>query len=726
MAYKRSRATYEADLQAQQSPYVIYGTPLPPLDPDVRDDGSYVPVWKQEVTDERGRKRLHGAFTGGFSAGYFNTVGSKEGWTPSTFVSSRGNKTKDAAPTQQKPEDFMDEEDLADAEEARKLHTADSFAGLGSTEEDISRRGSLMDVLKVSGDIMGVKLLRKMGWRDGQGVGPKVRRKARLDDGDDLRGGDGPDTHLFAPENSQMISFVRKNDHKGLGFEGEGRLSELPSADGNQKARGALANDEEDGIGVGTLRSTQTKKKKPAVRGGLGVGILNDTGSDDEDPYHVGPQVSYNRVIGGDKKKKKTETNKSTLGAANPLLGAKPVFISKKAAKSKASSGFRRCHDGRLPLDGFVLSANLDPLSSIQNQDGKYPPPEIPPDWKSSKSPASTLTTSNYQSTASAAASSNHDPKSRASLLGETPLPGKSVFDYLPPTARSRIASATGNSNLPLALSEAPPPGYTPSAASAASDLASLVPTLPRETALTALGRGPGGWMPYAEDPSKRVRYRTFLETRAGTRDGLPDRAENMSTDDWVKEMHEFAHAAQLFKPMTGTMASRFTSASSTTVPPPDPAPSTTTAPATSALLSRPADKPADPATQAARLGMFGPLTRSTAPFAPTRLLCKRFNVPPPSHVQGDPSSGAADEGGRSRPAHSEALPGRRLELVGGREMEGLMRERDREGEGRRTAGEAVVERVVQVDPERNEALEAERAGEAVFQAVFGSESEGE
>lgn len=67
---KRTRAAYESDLRAQQSPFVAYGTPLPPLDPGVRDDGSYVPVWKQEVTDERGRKRLHGAFTGGFSAGY--------------------------------------------------------------------------------------------------------------------------------------------------------------------------------------------------------------------------------------------------------------------------------------------------------------------------------------------------------------------------------------------------------------------------------------------------------------------------------------------------------------------------------------------------------------------------------------------------------------------------------------------------------------------------------
>lgn len=69
MAGKRSRAAFEADITAQQSPFAFYGTPLPPLDAGIRDDGSYAPLWKQEVTDDRGRKRLHGAFTGGFSAG---------------------------------------------------------------------------------------------------------------------------------------------------------------------------------------------------------------------------------------------------------------------------------------------------------------------------------------------------------------------------------------------------------------------------------------------------------------------------------------------------------------------------------------------------------------------------------------------------------------------------------------------------------------------------------
>jgi hypothetical protein len=49
-----------------------------------------VPVGK--VTDEQGRVRFHGAFTGGFSAGYFNTVGSEEGFKPKTFVSSRESR----------------------------------------------------------------------------------------------------------------------------------------------------------------------------------------------------------------------------------------------------------------------------------------------------------------------------------------------------------------------------------------------------------------------------------------------------------------------------------------------------------------------------------------------------------------------------------------------------------------------------------------------------------
>jgi hypothetical protein len=69
MAFKRPRASSPAPPQKRTrgpSKYISLGTELPEED---GDDGAFVPVWKQTVTDERGRRRLHGAFTGGFSAG---------------------------------------------------------------------------------------------------------------------------------------------------------------------------------------------------------------------------------------------------------------------------------------------------------------------------------------------------------------------------------------------------------------------------------------------------------------------------------------------------------------------------------------------------------------------------------------------------------------------------------------------------------------------------------
>ena len=60
---------------------------------DPEKQAKYTPAHLQEVTDEQGRKRFHGAFTGGFSAGYFNTVGSEEGWAPSEWRSTRSART---------------------------------------------------------------------------------------------------------------------------------------------------------------------------------------------------------------------------------------------------------------------------------------------------------------------------------------------------------------------------------------------------------------------------------------------------------------------------------------------------------------------------------------------------------------------------------------------------------------------------------------------------------
>ena len=64
------------------------------------------------VYDAQGRRRFHGAWTGGYSAGYYNTVGSAEGWAPSAYVSSRDRSAKgDGQRRAQTVADFQDEED---------------------------------------------------------------------------------------------------------------------------------------------------------------------------------------------------------------------------------------------------------------------------------------------------------------------------------------------------------------------------------------------------------------------------------------------------------------------------------------------------------------------------------------------------------------------------------------------------------------------------------------
>lgn len=627
----------------------------------------------------------------------------------------------------------MDEEDMKEQEESQALQTKDTFAGLGSTGEDAKRQSLLLGIFRPEGDTMGVKLLRKMGWRDGQGVGARVRRKPRFGD---VQDDDTGAEHLFAPENTQILTFTKKTDHKGLGYSGEERLE-------TTRAVTAPEHDEDvDTFGSGPVIKRAIIKSR---KGGIGTGVLNDLGSDDEDAYDIGPRISYNRVIGGDKKKAKKGQKPTTLApTANPLLQNKPVFLSKKAIPAK----FRKCHDGRLPLPGFVLADPAESASIIPD-DEKYPRPSIPVGWKSSKAQSAT-TQAPYVSTADVAKASKLDPKACAALLGEAQLPSKSVFDFLSASARDRVAAASGRSNLPLGRGETIPnasrTAKSTSETSAKNHDPTLIPDLDKTTALAALSRGIGGWTPYADNPSKSARYRSFLSFRGGLIPSLPPPLPSSSKEDdltpeaRLQELQEFAHAARVFKPMTGMMASRFTS--STAVP----------ATSTSAtdkhgddgddkpiLLHTPSTtKSQDPAEAAAKAGMFGPLTRSVLPFAPTRLLCKRFGVRAPAQVQADGEGGeggvvggGADRSRREPMVHTSAAP----DLVSQEMMEVLMREAGVEpaatsGGNEKDVGTGDEVRDVKevvdvgVDVQRNEALEGKRAAEALFRSVFGNDSD--
>lgn len=601
----------------------------------------------------------------------------------------------------------MDEEDLADAEEGRKIQIKAGFAGLGSTENDASRVSGLMGLFRPAGETMGMKLLQKMGWKEGQGIGPKIRRNARLDlrsDGDNVN-----ETHFFAPENVPMISFVRKTDHKGLGFAGQTRLT--PIGLSNKSSHSDDDEDEEMG-GFGKPKSSLglgRKKEASKPRGGIGIGILNDTGSDDEDPYEVGPRISYNRIIGGDKKKKKATTS------TNPSLKYKPTFVpSRKSALGKIGLGVRKCHDGRLPLDGFVFGKEPDPLTSATNDQGKYPPPNIPSDWVSSKKPKSELAQDggNYVSTADAAKASTLDPKTRASILGEKQLPGKSVFDFLSPAARERLVAATGNTSLPEAKGEVPP-GYTLSEEKRMQELLSRVPQLGKEAAVAAISRGVGSGAPYSDDENKRARYIAFLEYQAGFKPTPGIMLPRMSSDDWLRELQEFYNCARIFKPMTGSMASRFTTSTAST---------TSKIGDNKDMLYKPPPKPQDAAEEAAKLGMFGTMTRSAGDFYPTRLLCKRFNVKPPAHVQPDDEPqqtlSKKDYGGFDVYTES-VMPVRRAFEFGSSSSD--LNGSDCQKQATPELIPPTVEKMaVVVDSTRNDAIEGKRAGEEVFKAIFG------
>ncbi|KAH5233690.1 hypothetical protein HBI62_045210 [Parastagonospora nodorum] len=691
MAYKRPRANSPSSAQKRSRPskYVSLGTELPDED---GDDGAFVPVWKQTVTDERGRRRLHGAFTGGFSAGYFNTVGSKEGWAPKTFVSSRVNRNKDQSHGQtQRAEDFMDEEDLAQAAESRQLETAQNFAGIG--EAGAGDENDVFGLFLTQEETMGVKIAQKMGWRRDQGIGRKVRRNARLKD--DASGDSA--AHMFAPEDARIMTISREEvKRKGLGYLSEARLSVAADKEPERSAIPDMHFLED---------SKKSAVKKPVVKkSSFGVGILNDTGSDDEDPYELGPKITFNKTIGKDKKTKKPSK------FAKAGIPDKPVFVSRKKDTSKSLTLLsRNSMDGKPPLKGFTLATDIAELRTKP----KYPPPKIPPGWKSSKN-AAAADPAKYQSVAEAAKASTLDTKARSALLGEKALLGKSVFDFIPKDARDRLANLSGRADLPQGLGQSGPEGHLPAATAQPKDLWSLVPFLDKGIAAGALAKGATGWMPYSEDPAKRARYVGFLELRAGLKTDLPERTSGVSISDWVKELQEFAHAAEVFKPTTGIMASRFTSSSSSTI-------QGSAGSGQENVLRQPTAKPEDPAEQAAKLGMYGAMTRTTFPFHPSRLLCKRFNVKPPPDM---PPGGDAGEGGFRKETE---------EVVSKNAMEKMLHEVLTNGPGLQRPAwmgqadgpkEAPQTDHAVVDVEKNEALTSERAPEDVFKAIFGDDDE--
>jgi G patch domain-containing protein 1 len=124
-------------------------------------------------------------------------------------------------------------------------------------------------------------------------------------------------------------------------------------------------------------------------------------------------------------------------------------------------------------------------------------------------------------------------------------------------------------------------------------------------------------------------------------------------------------------------------------------------------------------------------MTRSVQTFYPTRLLCKRFNVKPPAIVQPEPGDDTSQHGMPKAPSFQpysfQTPPNPDVGPAAKPVEHQLLQELRPPLEFQVTnTGKAKEEVPVVVDAEKNDALEAERPGQAVFKAIFGSDDENE
>uniref|UniRef100_H3CA33 G patch domain containing 1 n=1 Tax=Tetraodon nigroviridis TaxID=99883 RepID=H3CA33_TETNG len=615
--------------------FVTYGTPLEPLE-EVTDEPlkKPIPLHEQTVRDEKGRyQRFHGAFTGGFSAGYFNTVGSKEGWTPSTFVSSRQQK---ADKRHARPEDFMDEEDFSEHGIApRGITTSQEFSSGHRDLVQEKARAVSAQAAPIPGDTLleeliaparssiGVELLRKMGWKEGQGVGPRVKRRA----GHQQSGGRkvygcvlppagsedseeedeeefAPENVTFAPKDVTPMNFKPKEGVQGLGYHGLDPGLALQARGGSQHVDLFDPRSQSRGLLLGD--ATRVPRRGGVAGQAFGLGALED--DDDEEVYHRDSMSRYDTELGGE------EPGDGLYGWTAPQQYAQ--------GKGKSRDSLYR---GRI-LEGFTLAHS-------PAQDKKvFPPPTLPRNYRPVHRPRPSVQLSALSGVSPVLAealrtSRGHmvrdDPEpggrhqlgagQRGALLGEDALKGPvSVLELLRPADRERLLGM----RRPSGRASAPPQAAPPGAAGAVS--AEL-----QQEALAAwrgLQTSAQTFQPFRKNPSKQARYELYLSRlQQGDKDALEQSLDPAMTE-WERsqEQEEFVRASILYRPSSSSLSSRFTRArhqedeeDGVEVP-------------------RDQEGDLDDKQTAVKMKMFGQLTREAFEWHPDKLLCRRFNVPEP------------------------------------------------------------------------------------------------
>ncbi|KAF8628699.1 hypothetical protein AX17_005922 [Amanita inopinata Kibby_2008] len=669
--------------------FCLIGTPLPPLEKS-KDTGEFVPLWQQEVRDEKGRRRLHGAFTGGFSAGYFNTVGSKEGWTPSTFVSSRSDRAKKKA---SRPEDFMDEEDLQEIRDGMKLvDTTEETDLTGGTEAELQRRtGEVVEkdpiasvleasILPAPKDSAGVRILRRMGWKPGQGIGPRITyRQRKLED---LRATtekalsladivineeeEEASKHMYPRRDTPLLVVKRKDNSYGLGYFSGPGLHEML---GESKA--------DTGTG-------------PRISAGFGLGALNEAEEDDIDVYDSGHDLAKSRIAYD-----MSERDGDTITIGQARKQAEKKEVRPVATHTTFSTGLRI-------LPGFELGENR------AVEDRWFDGPEVPKGWTPNPKCVwdSDPNKENIQTGISKSEPLPYNKwrtgitaDERRSLLGEEPVTTapRSVFEYMSQEDRERlqgIAAGIVSGSLPPKPPDIRIPRTEPQIAQAALQ----------------------GFQPFTSDPSKQERYTAYLLSQADPNAATPELLKPLHgqrIDEFNKELEDYAKAATLFKPISGAMAGRFTSA--TIIEQGPKVHEGLHTPSAEEIERKEAEKKMEeekltPQQHAAKLGMYGPMTREVRPWQPARLLCKRFGVKEPELLPETNTGESAAGTGEQSWQEQAGLPVTSQDTTA-TPMPAMKRDLDNIGLG-------------EDDSQGKDTLTYERPSMDMFKAIFASDEE--
>ncbi|XP_069702113.1 G patch domain-containing protein 1 isoform X2 [Periplaneta americana] len=427
-------------------------------------------------------------------------------------------------------------------------------------------------------DTVGIKLLKKMGWKLGQGTGPRVTKmqKKRLkeeykktqaklfgcsrpqdanikrtDQDSESSTDDENDGLTFAPDDYQTFLCKPKVNVFGLGYYGLDKREIL----------GSHIN-----LFEPTPLKIEEKKKKLLITGqAFGVGAFEE---DDDDIYACENMSQYDFSMDTKPTTAHDEKQQSSIISLNYTEGV---------------------------LTGFVISTKAITRKKC------FPPPELPQEFRAVRVRKSRFEPISAKATSMSNMKENSKDlkkkvlqhhnltaNDRAHILSETPQ--KSVTQEDKVNSQTREEHKTDTSET-LKLPE------------------KLV--LSTKTECTQ-------FRPFIAHPEKQQRYEQYLALcKVGQKDQVSCLQPSTMTE-WEKERErsEFERAAYLYQPLTGILNDRFVSAS---------VPEDFNGPVHP--LSGQVDNASKQKTTE-KVKMFGSMTREETDWRPCSLLCKRFNIP--------------------------------------------------------------------------------------------------